>query len=58
MNVSHEMDSNLNISSKVPCGVLSVMLLRRRIESYNFAIKGFVIKGGVIWAEPVLCGLF
>ena len=56
VNVSHEMDSNLDISPKMPYGCLSAMLLRYRIElyAYEFVIRDFVIKRCVICATPCI----
>ena len=51
VNVSREMDSNLNISPKMSCGVLECDSVMLQSDDYDFAIK--IKIGGVICAGPL-----
>ena len=55
MNVSHEMDSNLNISPKMSYGVLECdIVIVTELCAYDFVIKDFIIKKDVICARPCI----
>ena len=52
VNVSHDRDSNLNISPKMPQGVLECDCYITELHAYDFVIKDFVIKSDIICARP------
>ena len=54
MNVSHKMDSNLNISPKMSYGVLECDNVVTEWHAYDFVIKDFyVIKGALFVPNPI-----
>ena len=55
MNISHEMDNNLNISPKMSYGVSECDIVVTELHAYAFVIKDFyVIKRGIICARPCI----
>ena len=57
MNVSHEMDSNLNMSQKMSYGMLecNIVMLQNYILNNDFVIKDFVMENrGINCARPCI----
>ena len=55
VNVSHEMDSNLNISPKMSYGVLEYDSDVTELHAYDFVIKDIVRKQGALFVpDPVV----
>ena len=45
LSISHEIDSNLNISPKMSCGVLECDIVGTELRAYDFVMKAlYVIK--------------
>ena len=52
------MDNNLNISPKMSYGVSECDIVVTELHAYDFVIKDFVIKGGIIFVTPCIWVLF